>query len=222
MTFRRLLSKVAFRFRHIYLAGALAAVRKTWWRSQGMQIGRATRLSSLKVTWPHKVLLGKRVSLEHDVYFNAAGPYTEGVSIRLGDGCFVGTGCEFNITTGLTVGPSTLIAAGSRFIDHNHGTAASSLMKQQSETAAPIVVGADVWIGVNSVILQGVTIGDGAVVGAGSVVTRSVPSYTVVGGVPARLIRSRAPAVPGGLEFGQAGVMLPVSERLPLAPTARG
>ena len=52
-------------------------------------------------------------------------------------------------------------------------------------------LGDDVWIGANSVILPGVTIGRGAVIGAGAVVTKSMPSYSVVGGVPARMIRNR-------------------------------
>ena len=54
-----------------------------------------------------------------------------------------------------------------------------------------IVVGSDVWIGYEAVILSGVTIGDGAIIGARAVVTRDVPPYTIVGGVPARLIRKR-------------------------------
>lgn len=54
-----------------------------------------------------------------------------------------------------------------------------------------IVLGNDVWIGFEAVILSGVTIGDGAVVGARTVVTKDVPPYTIVGGVPAKLIRKR-------------------------------
>lgn len=58
-------------------------------------------------------------------------------------------------------------------------------------TKSPILVGNDVWIGMNSLILSGVTIGHGAVVAAGSVVTRDVPPYALVGGVPARVIKMR-------------------------------
>lgn len=56
-----------------------------------------------------------------------------------------------------------------------------------------LIIGSDVWIGFEAVILSGVTIGDGAVVGARAVVTRDVPPYTIVGGVPARPIRKRFP-----------------------------
>ena len=54
-----------------------------------------------------------------------------------------------------------------------------------------IVVGSDIWIGYEAVVLSGVTIGDGAIIGARAVVTRDVPPYAIVGGVPARLIRKR-------------------------------
>ena len=54
-----------------------------------------------------------------------------------------------------------------------------------------IVIGNDVWIGYEAVILAGVTIGDGAIIGTRAVVTKDVPPYTIVGGVPARMIRKR-------------------------------
>ena len=56
-----------------------------------------------------------------------------------------------------------------------------------------MTIGNDVWIGENAVILGGISIGDGAVIGAGAIVTKDVPPYTIVGGVPAKKIRSRFP-----------------------------
>ncbi|TOB35760.1 hypothetical protein CGK06_26050 [Vibrio parahaemolyticus] len=64
-------------------------------------------------------------------------------------------------------------------------------IKEQGYQNAPIVIGNDVWIGFNSTILPGVSIGDGAVIAAHSVVTKDVPSYTVVGGIPAKEIKKR-------------------------------
>ena len=69
----------------------------------------------------------------------------------------------------------------------NHGLAQED---RQTTYPAPIVLGKDVWIGSNATILQGVTIGDNAVVGAGAVVMKDVEANTIVGGVPARFIKS--------------------------------
>ncbi len=64
-------------------------------------------------------------------------------------------------------------------------------LEEQRRTKGDVIIGNDVWIGLNSLILSGVTIGDGAVIGAGSVVTKDVPPYAIVGGNPAKLIRYR-------------------------------
>lgn len=64
-------------------------------------------------------------------------------------------------------------------------------MKDAWDHKGDIVIGNDVWIGYEAVILAGVTIGDGAVIGSRAVVTKDVPPYTIVGGVPARTIRRR-------------------------------
>lgn len=86
--------------------------------------------------------------------------------------------------------------------DHDHGWLTTSPIasskcygfidvdKQQRQKAPP-VIGNDVWIGANSIIFRGVTVGDGAVVAAGSVVTKDVPAYAIVGGVPAKVIKMR-------------------------------
>lgn len=78
------------------------------------------------------------------------------------------------------------------------------LKNQESEslTKGPVVIGDDVWIGFRAIILSGVTIGRGAVVAAGSVVTKDVPAYTIVGGNPARVIRPRFtdPRIPALLD----------------------
>jgi acetyltransferase-like isoleucine patch superfamily enzyme len=188
----QMLPKLIFRVRRHYMVLALSSIRILYWRMLGMTIGPGTRLSSLKVTWPHKVLLGPRCSLEHSIYFNVPGGYTEGIAISIGDGTFVGTGCEFNVVSKLTIGPRSLIAAGCRFIDHDHGMAPGTLMIDQPESCAGITIGKGVWIGVECVVLKGVTIGDGAVIAAGSVVTKSVPENAIYAGVPARLIRQRS------------------------------
>ena len=190
------LRKAIYRIRQHYTVLSLSRIRISYWRLLGMKIGAGTKLSTMKVTWPHKVALGKRCSLEHAVYMNAAGGYSDGVSIEVGDGTFIGHCCEFNISCKITIGPGCLIAAGSRFIDHNHGMDLGPQMNEQPETCAEITIGSGVWIGADCIVLKGVTIGDGAVLAAGSVLTTSVGPYEVYAGVPARLIRTRSPQLP--------------------------
>ena len=185
------MQKLIFRFRRHYVPLTMSALRAFYWRALGMSVGPGVRLGEMVVTWPHKIALEERCSLEHRIYFNAAGGHSAGVAISIGAGTFIGSGCEFNAIESIRVGQNCLIASGSRFIDHNHGIELGSPMKLQPEVSAPILLGSDVWIGVNCVILKGVTIGEGAIVAAGSIVTKSVEPYTIVGGAPAKLIRVR-------------------------------
>ena len=186
-----LLQKVIFGIRRHYLPLTLSAFRAFYWRALGMGVGPDVRLGKLVVTWPHKILLEERCSLEPGIYLNAAGGYSAGRMITVGAGTFIGSGCEFNAIESIRIGPNCMIASGSRFIDHNHGIELGTPIKLQPEVSEPIVLGSDVWIGVNSVVLKGVTIGDGAIVAAGSIVTKPVDPYTIVGGAPAKLIRAR-------------------------------
>jgi virginiamycin A acetyltransferase len=109
----------------------------------------------------------------------------------------------------LVIGKFCSIACGAKFLFTSANHAMRSLstypfpifreewgLKRERVTEAwdnkgDIVIGSDVWIGYEAVILQGVSIGDGAVVGARAVVTKDVPPYAIVGGVPARVIRMR-------------------------------
>jgi acetyltransferase-like isoleucine patch superfamily enzyme len=85
-----------------------------------------------------------------------------------------------------------MISSAVTIRDTNHGTKRIDIpmVKQDIETS-PVTIGDDVWISHGAVILKGVNVGKGAVIAAGAVVTRNVPAYAMVGGVPARLIRNR-------------------------------
>jgi acetyltransferase-like isoleucine patch superfamily enzyme len=181
--------KVLFRLRMDILT--LSQLRKYFWVLQGMSIGENTKMPRAIVTWPHRVKIGRSCRLEPDIYWHFDGAYGEEPTIVVGDRTFIGTGCEFNISASLSVGSDCLIAAGCRFIDHDHGTGFGAPMNSQVGIHAPIVLESDVWIGANCVVLKGVHVGSGAIVAAGSVVTHSIPKNTIVAGVPARVIRVR-------------------------------
>ncbi len=109
-----------------------------------------------------------------------------GKNITVGRGVFINSGCKFQDQGGIWIGDRTLIGHNVVLATLNHDLAPE---QRGDLIPAPIHIGSDVWIGANATVLPGVTIGDGAVVAAGAVVTRDVTARTVVGGVPAKIIR---------------------------------
>lgn len=117
--------------------------------------------------------------------------YTDfGKNITVGKNVFINACCHFQDQGGITLGDNCLVGHNVVFATLNHGFAPE---ERQSMLPAPIIVGRNVWIGSNSTILQGVTIGDNSIIAAGSVVTKDVPANAIVAGVPARFIRSISP-----------------------------
>jgi maltose O-acetyltransferase len=112
-----------------------------------------------------------------------------GSNTSVGDRFYANTGCIFLDSAPVTIGDRVLLGPAVQLLAVTHPLEAE-LRAQGLEYAKPIVVGDDVWLGGGAIVLPGVTIGDRAVVGAGSVVTRDVPADTVVAGSPARFIRS--------------------------------
>ena len=138
---------------------------------------------------PWCVELGDRVLIEADVYLKIV---ADGAALKLGEHTFIGRGVEFDIMSSVSVGSHSLIAPRCFITDHVHGIRPDLRIDQQPCEAQPVVIGSDVWLGAGTVVLPGVKIGDGAVVGANSVVTSDVAPYTVVAGAPARFLRNRA------------------------------
>ena len=161
-----------------------------------MTVASKVSLSQIRVTWPHQVKIGERCVLEHAVFFKFVGPYKKGPSIVLGRNVFLGNGVEFNIVEKITIGDNSLIASGCRFIDHNHGVSPEALICEQPHSAGGIELGNDCWLGANCIVLKNVKIGDGAIIAAGAVVTKSVPAGAIYAGVPARQIGTRSKKPP--------------------------
>lgn len=180
-------------FRKLILLGCSLGIWRNWiWKIRGGQIGSGTILPAHLVTWPHQVRFGRDCILQPDLFFNYSHFWTPGPSMLFGNRVFLGRGCEFNIRYRLEVGDDCLIASGCVFVDHDHGRNLTTPMNSQPVIGAPIILHRNVWIGANSVILKGVTIGEGAVVGAGSVVLHSIPAGETWGGVPARCLQKQA------------------------------
>ncbi|MFI5295187.1 MAG: acyltransferase [Thermodesulfovibrionales bacterium] len=141
-----------------------------------------------RVVRPWCLTIGLRCLIESDVYIKAV---DDAAALILGDYVFIGKGTEFDIQEKVTIGDHTIIAPHCFITDHSHGISAGLRIDQQLCSSGKVTIGRDVWLGTKAVILSGVTIGDGAIVGAAAVVTRDVPEKAVVAGSPARVLRFR-------------------------------
>ncbi len=113
--------------------------------------------------------------------------YTDcGKNITVGKNVFINSSCHFQDQGGIKIGNNVLIGHSVVIATLNHN---QNPQLRGSMFPKPVKIGNDVWIGSNSTILPGVTINDGAIVGAGSVVTKDVPQNAVVAGNPAQIIK---------------------------------
>ena len=139
---------------------------------------------------PEKIreLFSKLTEREIDETFGLFPPfYTDcGKNIKIGKNVFINSCCRFQDQGGIEIGDGSLIGHNTTIATLNHDF---NPAKRQNLTPNAVKIGKNVWIGSDCTILPGVEIGDGAIVGAGSVVTKSVPENTIVAGNPAKVIR---------------------------------
>ena len=110
-------------------------------------------------------------------------------------GCFVFIGPRCEIYPKVRIGDYTLIASDVKIIggDHKYSIPSLPIVFSGREDLKETIIGKDVWLGTRSIVMTGNTIGDGAIIAAGSVITKDVEPYTIVGGVPAKFIKNRLP-----------------------------
>jgi acetyltransferase-like isoleucine patch superfamily enzyme len=113
--------------------------------------------------------------------------------LTIGDGTYIGESNNIRAAGGsISIGSNCLISQQVSIIASDHGINKDELMKSQKWVKkGDIVIGDDVWIGCSSQILSGVTIGNGAVIAAGSLVNKDVAPYSIVAGIPAKFIKYR-------------------------------
>lgn len=112
--------------------------------------------------------------------------------MTIGDGTWIGQQCFFHSAGGISIGKNVGIGPGVKILTSTHDEAGRATPILHSPLRfAPVVIEDDVDLGVGAIILPGVTIGRGAQIGAGAVVSRDVPAYAVAAGVPAQVLRMR-------------------------------
>jgi acetyltransferase-like isoleucine patch superfamily enzyme len=157
-------------------------------RGRGMVLGESTRVSPRTfIREPHRISIGDRTVIGHHVEL-----VPQDGHVTIGADCTVQALCVIYGAGGVDIGDGCRIAHGTKIIAFNHNFGDPAIpIRTQGTTREPIVIEDDVWLGVNAVVLAGVRIGRGSVIGAGAVVTRDIPAYSIAVGNPARVVRSR-------------------------------
>ncbi len=133
-----------------------------------------------------KFQVGAGCILDYDTTIECSGTLNIGERVIFGHHCTIG--CKERIE----IGDDCLLAEMVSIRDHDHNFESLIIpIRAQGATCAPVKIGRDVWLGAKVTVLKGVTIGDGAIIGANAVVTRDIPALAIAVGIPARVIRMR-------------------------------
>jgi acetyltransferase-like isoleucine patch superfamily enzyme len=171
--------------------GAASRARNIYYRALGLRLGG--------YVWLRRISISRQWS---DITIDAPAALDEGVCLVIGgppraNKLVIGAGTYINRYTildaheQLHIGGRVMIGPHCYITDADHGTDPGSSVQSQPMKRSPVIIEDEVWLGAHVTVLPGVRIGKGAVVGAGSVVTRNVPAMTIVAGVPARILRRR-------------------------------
>lgn len=146
----------------------------------------SSKIKSTLMRW-RGAKVGARVKIWRDVWVD---DYRK---LTLGSDISIGKSAMFICGGGVTVGSRVMIAHGSKIVSSGHRIPddLDEPMRFSGPEQSPIVIEDDAWVGAGATVLPGVTVGRGAVIAAGAVVTKDVEPYTIVGGVPAKLLRKR-------------------------------
>jgi len=134
-----------------------------------------------------------RIELQDDVWLSRGSLIVAGrAEVLIGPQTYVGHRCLLYGHNGIRVGRDVLLANDVQLICGNHTFSRRDIpIRAQPPKGSPIVIEDDVWLGASAIVLGGVTVGRGCVVGAGAVVTRSLPPYSIARGVPAQIVGVR-------------------------------
>jgi maltose O-acetyltransferase len=151
-----------------------------------LRVGQRMRENLCKIIFRK---CGKNINIEKNVYFGLGNSIEIGSNSGMGKNAYIsniGGGGEVIIGNNVMMAPDVCILTKSHeFSD------IKIPMNMQKSYSSTVIIEDDVWIGIRTIILPGVKIGKGSIIGAGAVVTKDEPSYSIVGGIPAKIIKSR-------------------------------
>lgn len=134
------------------------------------------------------LILGNNVVIQDYAFFQLTKPNPK---VVIGDDVVIGRHNMITAKGNITIGSYTRIGAFVQILDQGHGFEKNKLIMEQNAIIKDTTIGEDCWIGTGAKILKGVNIGNGVVIGANSVVTKDIPDYAIVGGIPAKIIKYR-------------------------------
>jgi len=168
----------------------LTGLRRLWHRLRGANLEPGVTLFSRVhlLRYPQNIRIGADAVIKSGAHIC---PCNDKADISIGARTTIGFHTFIYASSNIKIGEDCMIAPFVYIVDSDHGTRAGIPMNRQPNISRPIRIGNDVWIGAQALVLSGVTIADGAIIAAGSVVREDVPSNTIVGGVPAKVIGVR-------------------------------
>lgn len=187
MIWKRLVMDPLVNFALRLPASARSRFARLKWRMLGASLGDHVNVRGAIIPRnPWDIALDDGATLEDGVVLLTTGDRTSAPRIRIGTSAYINRHTIIDASMSITIGKHCMIGPLCYITDHDHGQDRTNLFKDQPLVGAPVVIGEGVWIGAGVTILKGVTLGERCVIGAGSVVTRSVPKCATVVGVPAR------------------------------------
>ena len=153
-------------------------------------IGDNVEINALSI---EGVFIGNNVSILRNTIIECTGVIRDlGIGLIIGNNVGIAQNCFIQVRGRVVIGNNVIFGPGVSIFSENHNFSDSTkFINEQGETRQGVTIEDGVWIGTRAVILDGVTVGKYSVVAAGSIVTKDVPPYVIVGGIPARIMKNR-------------------------------
>ena len=170
--------------------GTFSFLYGNWLRLRGVLIGRKVRFEGrVLIKGAHRIRIGSHTTVGRLIQLDT---FREGY-IDIGEHCFIGHFTIITADTLVTIGDRVLISPTCFISDINHGTAGNAAILDVSpEKAQPVNIGSGSWLGTMTTVVAGAQIGEGAVIGAGSLVNCPIPPLAIAVGRPAKVVKTRS------------------------------
>ncbi len=181
-----------------FINKCIRRIRYLYVMSQVMSIGERVSFCSVKyLVGGEYISIGDDCCFGYDLYLTAWHVGDRNPVLKIGNNCSFGSWNHISCSNRVEIGDGLLTGKWVTIVDNSHGSTDYDSMQIQPWSRpvlskGPILIGKNVWIGDKATVLPGVSIGDGVVIAANSVVTSSIPAYSVAAGNPARVIRTNS------------------------------